>query len=76
MLPLTAATSVKHRGAQCLLILTRSTSPPRRSVPSACVLVCSLYHKPSVDGSNLDEREALLGQARRSSIEILRLTLA
>ena len=31
-----------------LLILPRSTSPPPRSVPSACVLVCSLYYKPSV----------------------------
>jgi len=42
LLQLTAATSLKHRGPQCLLILTRSTSPPpppTRSVPSACVLV-------------------------------------
>jgi len=28
MLPLTAATSFEHRGAPCLLTLTRSTSPP------------------------------------------------
>jgi len=28
MLPLTAATSFEHRGPQCLLTLTRSTSPP------------------------------------------------
>jgi len=28
MLPLTAAMSFEHRGSQCLLTLTRSTSPP------------------------------------------------
>jgi len=50
MLPLTAATSFEHRGPQCLLTLIRSTCPPPpRSVPSACVLVCSLYYKPSVN---------------------------
>jgi len=37
-----AATSFEHRGAQCLLILTRSTSPPPRSVPCVCVLVSPL----------------------------------
>ena len=47
MLPLTAAASLEHRGPQCLLTLTRSTSPPR-SVPCACVLVSPLYYKPSV----------------------------
>jgi len=39
---LTAATSSKHRGPQCLLTLTRSTSPPPRSVSCACVLVSPL----------------------------------
>ena len=38
-------TSVEHRGAQCLLTLARSLKPPLGSVPSACVLVCSLYIK-------------------------------
>jgi len=38
MLPLTAAMSYEHRGAQCLLILTRSTSPPRDQFP---LRVCS-----------------------------------
>jgi len=37
-----AATSFEHRGPQCLLFLTRSTSP--LSVPSAYVLVSPLYH--------------------------------
>ena len=31
------------RGAQCLLTLARSPKPPHGSVPSACVLLCSLY---------------------------------
>ena len=48
MLPLTAATSFEHRGPQCFLALTRSTTPPPKSVPCACVLVSPLYYKPSV----------------------------
>ena len=43
MLPLLAGTSVTHRGPQCLLTLARSLKPPLRSIPCACVLVCSLY---------------------------------
>jgi len=38
MLPLTAAASFEHRGPQCLLTLTRSTSPPLDQFP---VRVCS-----------------------------------
>jgi len=38
MLPLMAATSFKHKGAQCLLTLGRSTSPPLDQFP---VPVCS-----------------------------------
>jgi len=38
MLLLTAATSFEHRGAQCLLTLTRSISPPLDQFP---VRVCS-----------------------------------
>jgi len=38
MLPLTAATSFEHRGPQCLLTLTRSTSPP---LDQFLVRVCS-----------------------------------
>jgi len=38
MLPLTAATSFEHRGPQCLLTLTRSTTPPLDQFP---VRVCS-----------------------------------
>jgi len=48
MLLLTAATSFEHSGPQCLLTLTRSTSPTTRSVPSARVLVSPLYYEPSV----------------------------
>jgi len=37
------------QGPQCLLTLGRSTSPPpRRSVPSACVLVSPLCYEPYV----------------------------
>jgi len=38
LLPLTAATSFEHRGPQCLLTLTRSTSPPLDQFPlRACM---------------------------------------
>ena len=40
-----AATSVKYRGAQYLLTLALSLKPSLGSVPSARVLVCSLYMK-------------------------------
>ena len=41
LLPLTAATSFEHRGPQCLLILTRSTSPPLDQFPLR-VCMCPL----------------------------------
>ena len=41
MLPLMAATSFEHRGAQCLLTLGRSTSPPLDQFP-VCVCSCPL----------------------------------
>jgi len=43
MLPLSAATSGKHRRRQCLLTLARSLKTLLGSVPSACVLAFSLY---------------------------------
>ena len=46
LMSLMAATSFEHRGPQCLLTFTRSTSPPPTprsvSVPCACVLVSPL----------------------------------
>ena len=39
LLPLTAATSFEHRGPQCLLILTRSTSPPLDQSLCVCARV-------------------------------------
>jgi len=49
MLPLTAATSFEHRGPQCLLTLTRSTTPPPRLVPCACVRVSPVIFEPSMN---------------------------
>ena len=54
MLPLTAATSFEHRRPQCLLTLTRSTSPPPSSIPCACVLVSPLYYKPSMNHMHMN----------------------
>ena len=44
MLPLMAATSFEHRGPQCLLTLTRSTSPPPLDQFSVRVCSCPLRY--------------------------------
>jgi len=46
------------------LILTRSTSPPR-SVPSACVRVCSLHYKPSVKTTHSEDTRAARNHAHQ-----------
>ena len=51
MMPLTAATSFEHRGlrASCSLLARLAPPPPQISCLCVCVLVCSLYYKPSVN---------------------------
>ena len=56
ILPLTAATSFAHRGSQCLLTRTRSTSPPPRSVPCACALVLPVVFEPSLAARYLEKK--------------------
>jgi len=54
------------QGPSCLLTLTRSTSPPTRSVPSARVLVSPLYYKPSVKCNQTCMRQRTSNDGQRA----------